>query len=158
MLGSLLKRFPLFGFYLPVSSLPNFRPDTGGRRWSLVQVASSVALGGGAGVDFPSLLLRLPAALYGACPALRRARFQPSGVPQKRRLSGACVLCLPRPSSSGSQELDGRTLPGCGAPSPLRVPSPSPYPVFSLDPPGGCRPSRISGGLWLETGGLFAVW
>ena len=30
--------------------------------------------------------------------------------------------------------------------------------VFSRDPPGGCRPSRISGSLWLETGGLFAVW
>ena len=28
----------------------------------------------------------------------------------------------------------------------------------SRDPPGGCRPSRISGSLWLETGGLFAVW
>ena len=30
-------------------------------------------------------------------------------------------------------------------------------PVFSHNPPSGCRPSRISGGLWLETGGLFAV-
>ena len=30
--------------------------------------------------------------------------------------------------------------------------------VFSCDPPGGCRPSRISGSLWLETGRLFAVW
>ena len=28
----------------------------------------------------------------------------------------------------------------------------------SCDPPGGCRPSRISGSLWLETGGLFAAW
>ena len=26
--------------------------------------------------------------------------------------------------------------------------------VFSRYPPGGCRPSRISGSLWLETGGL----
>ena len=31
-------------------------------------------------------------------------------------------------------------------------------PVFIRDPPSGCRPSRISGSLWLETGGLFAVW
>ena len=30
--------------------------------------------------------------------------------------------------------------------------------AFSRDPPGGCRPSRISGSLWLETGGLFSVW
>ena len=28
----------------------------------------------------------------------------------------------------------------------------------SHDPPGGCPPSRISGSLWLEPGGLFAVW
>ena len=57
--------------------------------------------------------------------ALHCARFQPSGVPQKHGLGCACVLCLPRPSGSGSQELDGRTLPGCGAPSPLCGPSPS---------------------------------
>ena len=58
--------------------------------------------------------------------ALRCAWFQPPGVPQKRGTrSRACFLCLPRQSGSGSQELDGRTLPGCGAPSALRVPSPS---------------------------------
>ena len=28
----------------------------------------------------------------------------------------------------------------------------------SRDPHGGCRPSRISGSLWLETGSLFAIW
>ena len=55
--------------------------------------------------------------------ALRCVRFQFSGTPQKRGLGCACVLCLPRPSSSGSQELDGRTLPGCSASSPLRGPS-----------------------------------
>ena len=37
--------------------------------------------------------------------------------------SVARVLCLPGRSSSGSQELDRRTLPGCGAPSPLCGPS-----------------------------------
>ena len=55
--------------------------------------------------------------------ALRCVRFQFSGTPEKRGLSWACVLCLPHPSSSGSQELDRRTLPGCGAPSPLHGPS-----------------------------------
>ena len=66
------------------------------------------------------------------------ARFQPSGAPRKRGLGGTCVLCLPRPSGSGSQELDGRLLPSAvpasastrasrvHVPSPLRVPSPSP--------------------------------
>ena len=55
--------------------------------------------------------------------ALCCLRFQFSGTPQKHGLAWACVLCLPCPSSSGRQELDGRTLPGCGAPSPLRCPS-----------------------------------
>ena len=99
--------------------------------------------------------------------ALRCARFQPSGAPQKPGTkSCACVLCLARPSGSGSQGLVGRTLPGCGAPSALRVPSPSSRPrrwgacalslaATLLAPPGGCRPARIPGGLWLETGGLF---
>ena len=103
--------------------------------------------------------------------ALRCVRFQYSGTPQKCRLGWACVLCLPHQSSSGSQEPDGHTLPGCGAPYPLRGPclsfcthrlgAPcvcSGELVSSCDPPGGCQPSRISGSLWLETGSLFAVW
>ena len=55
--------------------------------------------------------------------ALSCVRFQFLGTPQKHRLGWACVLCLPRPSSSGSRELDGRTLPRCGAPHPLHGPS-----------------------------------
>ena len=55
--------------------------------------------------------------------ALCCLQFQFSGIPQKRRLGCTCVLCLPRPSGSGSQELDGHTLPGCRVPSPLRSPS-----------------------------------
>ena len=103
--------------------------------------------------------------------ALSCVRLQFSGTPQKHHLGWACVLCLPRPSSSGSQELEERTLPRCGAPSPLCGPSlslcarwlgaPSVCSgelVSSLGPPGGCQPSRISGSLWLETGSLFAVW
>ena len=96
-----------------------------------------------------------------------------SGFPVlcKEADSWACVLCLPRPSSSGSKELDGRALPRSSAPSPLRGPSLS-FRVrwlgapcvcsrelaSSRDPPGGCQPPRISGSLWLETGSLFAVW
>ena len=56
--------------------------------------------------------------------ALRRARFQPSGAPQKPGTkSCACVLCLPRPSGSRSQELDGRTLPGAARLLPSASPS-----------------------------------
>ena len=93
----------------------------------------------------PSTLLRLQAALQGAGPALcglprpKPLRFRFSGPPQKHRLGWACVLCRPRPSSSGLQQPDGRTLPGCGAPSPLRSPSlvgvPSLGPSLPLSPP-----------------------
>ena len=63
--------------------------------------------------------------------ALPCAPFQPSGVPKKRGLGCACVLCLPSSSGSGSQELDVCTLPRCSAPSPLCGPSPSPHPRWS---------------------------
>ena len=67
--------------------------------------------------------------------ALRCARFLPSGVPQKcGTKSCACFLCFPRRSGSGRQELDGHTLPWCGAPSPLRGPSLS----FRLRLSGAC--------------------
>ena len=178
--------------------MSNFRPETSGRQWSLVQVRlfglavgregccrqMSLACVGSTG-SVPATLGLPP--LTGVCfpclhcpgswllymeRALHCMRFQFLGSPQKRGLGWACVLFLPRPSSSGSQELDGRTLPGCGAPSPLRGPSlsfrrhqsvraPCVYSwelSSSRDPPSGCRPSRISRSLWLETRGLFAVW
>ena len=118
---------------------------------------------------FPHLHCLGSRLLYGAW-ALSYMWFQFWGPPQKRRLGWACVLCLPSPSSSGSQELDGRSLPGSCVPSPLHGPSLS-FParqsgvcaLFSgaglcCNPPGRCQPSRISGSLWLETGSLFAVW
>ena len=122
------------------------------------------------GVCFPHLHCSGSRLLYRE-QALCCVRFQFSGSPQKRGLGWAQVLCLPRPSSSGSQELDECTLPRCSAPYPLRSPSLSfralwsggpcvcsQELVFSHDPPSGCQPSRISGSIWLETGSLFAVW
>ena len=47
-----------------------------------------------------------------ALPRANPLRFRFLGPPQRRRLGWACVFCLPRPSSSGSQELDGHTPPG----------------------------------------------
>ena len=55
--------------------------------------------------------------------ALCCVQFQFSGIPQKRGLGCTCILGLSRPSSSGSQELDGHSLPGCSVPSPLCGPS-----------------------------------
>ena len=110
-----------------------------------------------------STVLRLQAALQGAGPEVRALprpkplRFQFSGPPQRGSL-GPAFCGFPGPSSSGSQELEEHTLPGCGAPSPLLGPSfsfrlsgvpcvSSGELVSSRDPPGRCQPSRISGSL-----------
>ena len=181
----------LFGFFLPsllclISTLTQV-----GRGDLLFRFASSVLLWGGRGTAdryrcvwgahtvfrphwvcpvqgclcFPRLDCSGSQLLYMEH-ALPCVRFQPSGTPQ-RADSAAPVFCaFPGPSSSGNQELDGCTLRGCGALSPLRCPSLSFCAcgshaftfVFSRDPPRECWPSRISGSLYIETGGLFAVW
>ena len=100
--------------------MSKFHPDTGGQRWSLVQVLLfSRAVGREGHCRQISLCvgnahsvletLGLPP-LMGVCfsclhssgsqllfmeRALRCERFQFSGIPQKRGLSWACVLCLP---------------------------------------------------------------
>ena len=125
----------------------------------------------------PSTLLRLQAALQGAgskllhFPGLSRSGSG-SWVLHKGAHSVRPAFCaFPSLSSSGSQELDERTLPGCRAPSPLHGPRLSFHMrrfgapcvssgelVSSCDPPSGCQPSRISESLWLETRSLIAVW
>ena len=130
---------------MPVSSVSNFRPDTGGRRWSLVQVASSVLLRGGRGATdryrcvsgaltvfwphwvcprSPVCALPVYTAQAPSCSVWSRpcaARGSSFRVLHKSADSAEPAFCaFPSRSSSGSQELDGRTLPGCGAPSPLR--------------------------------------
>ena len=83
---------------------------------------------------------------------------------------GPVFCAFPGWSSSGSQELEGRTFPGCSVPSPLPGPSlsfcthqsgascvRSGELVSSRDSPRGCQPSRISGSLWLETGSLCSL-
>ena len=66
----------------------------------------------------PSTLLMLPAALYEAGPVLH---VVPVPVIHKNADSVGPAFCaFPGLSCSGIQELDGHTLPGCGAPSPLQ--------------------------------------
>ena len=60
----------LFGFCLPVSSVPNFRPETGRRRWSLTQVASSVTLQGGTGAAFPVYTSQAPGCSLWSMPCI----------------------------------------------------------------------------------------
>ena len=119
--------------------------------------------GEGGALLSPSTLLRLPAALYGVFPALRtvpvlkystkartrlRLRFVPS-PPEQLRLPGAPRAHFPRVRRSFSPPRPQPQFPPVLV-GRVRL-------EFSRDPPGGCRPSRISGSLWLETGGLFAV-
>ena len=175
--------------------MSNFHPDTGGRRWSLFSFSRPVLLRGGQGAAgryrcvwgalevfrphwvcpvqgclcFPRLHCSGSRLLYRER-ALRCLPFQFSGSPQKHGLGWACILCFPRPSSSGNQELAGCTLPDACAFSPPRAQPWFPCApvrcacdssgelISSCDPPGGCQPSRISRSLWLETGSLFAVW
>ena len=70
---------------------------------------------------FPVYTAQAPSCSIWSVPCV--ARGSSFWIFHKSADSVARVLCLPRPSSSGSQELDGCTLPGCRAPSPLRGPS-----------------------------------
>ena len=84
-------------------------------------------------------------------------------------LVGPAFCAFPGLGGSGSQGL-GRPLPGCGAPFPSAAPACTACSLrlfrgvgeelaSSRGPPGGgCRPSSISGILYIGTGGLFAVW
>ena len=114
--------------------------------WSLQCLISALTQAGGGGLLFgllvPSrcgegLALFSPLRCSGSRlfymeRALRCPRFQPwvfhKSAEQKAE---PAFRAFPRPSGSGSQELDGHTLPGSGAPSPLWVPSPSPRPHWS---------------------------
>ena len=146
---SLLKRFPLFIWLLfarplecPTSALT--QAGGGGLLFRLLVPSRC-----GEGLVLLSPLRYSGSRLLYMERALHCMRFQPSGAPQKRGTkSCACFLCLPSSSGSGSQELHGRTLPGrafspprsqpqfppapvgCGVPFRLRVPSPSPCPLW----------------------------
>ena len=103
--------------------------------------------------------------------ALSCGQFQFSGTPQKRRLGWACVLCLPRRAAQAARSLTGALSPGAVRLIPSMVPASASVRASqvhapcvcsgelasSCNPPGRCHPSSISGSLWLETGGLFAV-
>ena len=103
-----------------------------------------------------STLLSLQAALQGVGPELRALprpkllRFRFLDTAQRHRLSWACILYLPRPRSSGSQNLDEHTLPSVVRLIPSMVPTSFPgvlvwcalclfWELDSIcDPPSGC--------------------
>ena len=146
-----------------------------GGGWSLIQVASSITLWGAAGAAFPATVFRLPAVLYGACPALRAVPALQCCT--KERNKKLCLLFVSSPSERlrqpGASRAHSPRSPGAAPLLPSvepvsvssctsRVPAPSPHcgpspnsrlpqsgacSVSHRDPPGGCCPSRISGGL-----------
>ena len=135
-----------------------------GRGGLLFRFASSVALLGGGALLSQSTLLRLPAALYGAGPALYAVPVFRYSTKAQTRLRLHSV-----PSRPGQLRQPGACRAHspwvrCAFSPPRFQPQFPPAPVgcvclmFSRDHPSGCQPSRTSGSLWLETGGLFAVW
>ena len=91
--------------------------------------------------------------------ALHCVRFQFSGIPQKRRLGWACLVGAAQAARSLTDALtSGAThiIPLRSQPVSTRWPGApcvcSRELASRCGPPGRCRPSRISGSLWLETG------
>ena len=144
---SLLKWFPLFfDLCLPVSSVSNFHPETGGRRWSLVWVRLFSRAVGREGrcrqislacvgrthsvpatlglprsrvsVLSPSTLLRLPAAPYGVCPALRAVPVFRFSTKAQTRLGLRFVPSPARPAQAA------RSLTPALSPGAVRLPPP----------------------------------
>ena len=142
---SLLKRFPLFIWLLfALSSVPSFRPDTGGRRWTLVQVASSLALRRGRGVAFPIYAAQAPGCSIWSVPCA--ALDSSPRVFHKSADSAAPALCaFPARAAQAARSLSGTLSPVRRAFSPPRPQPQSPpapvgcvRPMFSCNPPSGC--------------------
>ena len=113
--------------------MPNFRPDTGGRSWSLVQVASSIALREGAGAAFPVSAAQAPGCSIWSMPYAVRG----SGprVFHKSVDSAATVFCaFPARGAQAARSLTGALSPGVACLLPSVVPA-------SVSP----RASRVHG-------------
>ena len=89
----------------------------------MFRFASSVALRGGGGAAVPVYAAQAPGCSVWSRPCVAcSSRFRVLHTSAETQL-GLSFVPSPAWSSSGSQELDGSTLPGCGAPSPLLGPS-----------------------------------
>ena len=156
-----------------VSSVLNFRPDTGGRRWTLIQVASSITLRGETGAVFPSAaqtpawsIWSVPCAAQGSSPPVFHksadlaapavCAFPTQAAQAARSLTGALSLGVARLFPSvvpASVSASASRVRVCAFSPPRPQPQSPPAqvgcqrPVSRRDPPSGCRPSRLSGGL-----------
>ena len=123
--------------------MPTFRPDTGSGGGLLFRLLVPLRCGEGLALLSPSTLLRLPAALYGACPALhavpalgcstkartRQRQHSVPSPPERLRQPGARRAHSPRVLRAFSPPRSQPQLP----PGPVRcvhfLPSASPAPV-----------------------------
>ena len=130
--------------------MPNFCPDTGGQRWSVTQVASSIALWGGAGAAFPIYAAQAPGCSIWSVPCTVRGS-SPRVFHKSAEQKAAPAFCaLPILAAQAARSLTGALSPGAAglfpsavavsvsahanrvcAPSHLCVPSPSPHPCVS---------------------------
>ena len=108
---------------------------------------------------FPVYTGQAPGCSIGSGPCVACGSF--SGIPQKRRLGLACVLCLTHLSSSATRSLTGALSLGAVHLLPSAVPASvsahaswvrapcvsSGKLAASRDPPSRCRSSRISSSL-----------
>ena len=126
--------------------MPTFRPDTGRRRWTLIQVASSIALRGGTGAAFPVYAAQAPGCSIWSVPCAAR-RSSPRVFHKSTDSAAPAFRALPARAAQAARSSTGALSPGAGAArllpsavpasastrasqvralSPIRVSSPSP--------------------------------
>ena len=104
-----------------VSSVLNFRPDTGGRRWTLIQVASSITLRGETGAVFPSAA-QTPACSLWSVPCAAQGSSPP--VFHKSADSAAPAFCaFPTQAAQAARSLTGALSLGVARLFPSVVPA-----------------------------------
>ena len=128
---------------MPLSSVPNFRPDTGGRRWSLIWVASSVALQQGAGTAFPVYAAQAPGCSIWSVPCTVRGSSPQVFHKSAEQKAAPAFWAFPVRAAQAARSLMGTLSPGAVRLLPSAVPvsvsaraSRVPAPCVSL------RPSR----------------
>ena len=112
--------------------MPNFRPDTGGRRWTLIRVASSLALRGGMAL---LSLLRCSGSrlLYMEC-ALRAPRGSSPLVFHKNaeQKAAPAFRAFPVRAAQAARSLTGALSPGAARLLPSAAPAPVPARTLCL--------------------------
>ena len=154
--------------------MSNFRPDTGGPRWSLVQVRWFSPAAGRAGRCRQTSLCGVPATVGLPLSRVCALPVYAAQAPSCSIWSRPCVACgssflvfhksadwdapafcaFPTRAAQAARSLTGalsrvRRAFSPPPPQPQFLPAPvrCMHLVFSRDPSGGCRPSRISGSL-----------